>query len=79
MSSRIWSTRRMERIDGVPEVGLDRQAIRPWIDLMRRKMTEIEAGRSDINRYALTNKAEFFAVTSEYFFERPGHHATQTP
>ena len=59
-------------IDGVPEVGLDRQAIRPWIDLMRRKMTEIEAGRSDINRYALTNEAEFFAVTSEYFFERPG-------
>ena len=59
-------------IDGVPGVGLDREAIRPWIDLMRRKMTEIEAGRSDINRYALTNEAEFFAVTSEYFFERPG-------
>lgn len=59
-------------IDGVPGVGLDRQAIRPWIDLVRRKMCEIEAGRSDINRYALTNEAEFFAVTSEYFFERPG-------
>ena len=39
---------------------------------MRRKMAEIEAGKSDINRYALTNEAEFFAVTSEYFFERPG-------
>ena len=39
---------------------------------MRRKMTEIEAGESDINRYAATNEAEFFAVTSEYFFERPG-------
>ncbi len=59
-------------IDGVPGVGLDRQAIGPWIDLVRRKMAEIEAGRSDINRYALTNEAEFFAVTSEYFFERPG-------
>jgi Mlc titration factor MtfA (ptsG expression regulator) len=59
-------------IDGVPGVGLDRQAIGPWLDLVRRKMGEIEAGKSDINRYALTNEAEFFAVTSEYFFERPG-------
>ncbi len=59
-------------IDGVPAVGLDRQAIGPWIDLVRRKMAEIEAGKSDINRYALTNEAEFFAVSSEYFFERPG-------
>ncbi len=59
-------------IDGVPGVGLDRQAIGPWIDLVRRKMAEIEAGSSDINRYALTNEAEFFAVMSEYFFERPG-------
>jgi len=59
------------RIDGIPKVGLDRQAIGPWIDLVRRKMVEIEAGQSDINRYALTNEAEFFAVVSEYFFERP--------
>jgi hypothetical protein len=59
-------------IDGVPGVGLDRLAIGPWIDLVRRKMAEIETGASDINRYALTNEAEFFAVTSEYFFERPG-------
>ena len=59
-------------IDGVPAVGLDRQAIGPWIELVRRKMAEIEAGTSDINRYALTNEAEFFAVMSEYFFERPG-------
>jgi hypothetical protein len=58
-------------IDGVPGVGLDRQAIGPWIDLVRRKMAEIESGDSDINRYGLTNEAEFFAVTSEYFFERP--------
>ena len=59
-------------IDGVPSMGLDREAVAPWIDLMRRKMADIEAGRSDINPYALTNQAEFFAVTSEYFFERPG-------
>lgn len=58
-------------IDGIPGVGLDREAVEPWVDLMRRKIAEIESGRSDIDRYALTNEAEFFAVTSEYFFERP--------
>ena len=27
--------------------------------------------QSDINPYGATNEAEFFAVASEYFFERP--------
>jgi Mlc titration factor MtfA (ptsG expression regulator) len=58
-------------IDGVPALGLSQQAIGPWIELVRRKMAQIEAGNSDIDPYALTNEAEFFAVTSEYFFERP--------
>lgn len=59
-------------IDGLPGVGLDRQAIGPWVDLVRRKMLEIDRGESDIDPYALTNEAEFFAVATEYFFERPG-------
>jgi len=59
-------------IDGLPGVGLDRQSIGPWIELVRRKTEEIRRGDSDIDRYALTNEAEFFAVASEYFFERPG-------
>jgi Mlc titration factor MtfA (ptsG expression regulator) len=59
-------------IDGMPGVGIDRRAVGPWIDLVRRKMEEIRRGDSDINDYALTNEAEFFAVASEYFFERPG-------
>ena len=59
-------------IDGLPGVGLEREAIGPWIELVRRKMAEIEKGDSDIDPYALTNEAEFFAVASEYFFERPG-------
>jgi Mlc titration factor MtfA (ptsG expression regulator) len=59
-------------IDGLPAVGLDRAAIGPWIDLVRRKMEEMRRGDSDIDPYGLTNEAEFFAVASEYFFERPG-------
>ncbi len=59
-------------IDGVPAAVLPREAIGPWIDLVRRKMQEIEDGESDLNPYALTNEAEFFSVATEYFFERPG-------
>ena len=59
-------------IDGLPAVGLDRQSVGPWLELVRRKMEEIRRGDSDIDDYALTNEAEFFAVASEYFFERPG-------
>ncbi len=59
-------------IDGLPAVGLDRAAIGPWIELVRRKMDEIRRGDSDIDPYGLTNEAEFFAVATEYFFERPG-------
>ncbi len=58
-------------IDGLP-AALDRRTIGPWIELVRLKMTEIETGQSDIDPYALTNEAEFFAVATEYFFERPG-------
>lgn len=59
-------------VDGVPRVGLPPDAIAPWIELVRRKMQEIDDGASDLNRYALTNEAEFFSVVTEYFFERPG-------
>ena len=59
-------------IDGLPGVGLNQAAIGPWIELVRRKMDEMRSGDSDINPYGLTNEAEFFAVASEYFFERPG-------
>lgn len=59
-------------IDGIPQVGLDRRFVGPWVDLVRRKMLEMEKGDSDIDPYGLTNEAEFFAVVSEYFFEKPG-------
>lgn len=57
--------------DGIPENLIRQQFIIPWLDLMHRKIREIAEGRSDINPYGATNEAEFFAVASEYFFERP--------
>jgi len=58
-------------IDGVPELLLAKQYTIPWIDLIKQKIDEIYKGKSDINPYGATNKSEFFAVISEYFFERP--------
>jgi len=59
-------------VDGLPGVGLDRESIGPWIQLIRREMEELRRGDSDLDRYGLTSEAEFFAVATEYFFERPG-------
>lgn len=57
--------------DGVPAALLDKKYVLPWIDLMHEEMKKIGEGKSEISTYALTNKAEFFAVAAEYFFERP--------
>lgn len=58
-------------IDGIPESLLGRQYIKPWLQLMQEKIKEIIDDKSDINPYGATDEAEFFAVASEYFFERP--------
>ena len=50
---------------------LEKQYTIPWIDLINKKIDEIFDKESDINPYVGTNKAEFFSVVSEYFFERP--------
>jgi MtfA peptidase len=58
--------------DGVPEYMIPRDMVAPWIRQMHRTISEIRNNDSDINPYAGTNEAEFFAVVSEYFFQRPG-------
>lgn len=57
--------------DGVPEQLLSKAYIRPWLELMHKEMEAINANASDIRKYGGTSQAEFFAVASEYFFERP--------
>ncbi|MFD0794606.1 zinc-dependent peptidase [Mucilaginibacter litoreus] len=57
--------------DGIPEGFLPHEYVRPWVQMMHREIQKIQAGHSDINPYAATNEAEFFAVVSEYFFEKP--------
>ena len=58
-------------VDGIPSLLLEKQYSIPWIDLINKKIDEIYDGKSDINPYGGTDRAEFFSVVSEYFFERP--------
>ncbi len=58
-------------VDGVPSILLKRQYSLPWLDLVHQEIKKIVASKSDINPYGATNKAEFFAVAAEYFFEQP--------
>lgn len=58
-------------IDGVPKAALPPELLQPWAAVMKREIEAIEAGKSEINPYAATNEAEFFAVVTEYFFEKP--------
>lgn len=57
--------------DGLPEFILNRHYLKPWLQLMHREIQNIRKNNSDIDPYGATNEAEFFAVVSEYFFERP--------
>lgn len=57
--------------DGIPEYMLPANLVAPWIKYMHQSIREIRGHHSDINPYAATNDAEFFAVISEYFFQKP--------
>ncbi|MEQ8273547.1 MAG: zinc-dependent peptidase [Deltaproteobacteria bacterium] len=60
--------------DGTPP--LDREQYDAWVDACGRAYVELVA-RSERNRktflddYGATNEAEFFAVATEFFFEKP--------
>ena len=58
-------------MDGIPEILIERKHVNHWLHIMNETVQQIKNGESDIDIYAATNQAEFFAVVSEYFFERP--------
>lgn len=65
--------------DGIPENLMPHQYIIPWVKMIHQEISKIEAGKSDINPYAVTNEAEFLAVVSEYFFEKPAQFKEKHP
>ena len=58
-------------IDGIPKAFMPEELLSPWTKNMYAEIERIAKHDSDINSYALTNHAEFFAVVCEYFFENP--------
>lgn len=58
-------------IDGIPPGFQDKTFSLPWLGLVEKQTDAIIANQSDIDGYGATNRQEFFAVASEYFFERP--------
>lgn len=66
--------------DGIPEALMSKHSIKPWVNLMREYITEIRNNDvSDIDPYGATSETEFFAVVSEYFFQKPDELATRHP
>ncbi len=58
------------RADGLP-CFVPHRLVRPWVDQIHQGIARVEAHRSILRAYAATNEAEFFAVATEAFFERP--------
>ncbi len=58
-------------VDGMPEALLNKAYAIPWLKMMAENISKMKDARSDINIYGSKNNAEFFAVASEYFFEKP--------
>ena len=58
-------------IDGVPKILLENHISLPWVEFVRKKIDEINTGKSDIRTYGGSSATEFYAVAGEYFFERP--------
>lgn len=61
--------------DGVP-VGLPLSALKPWAEVIERRFRQLAHAerigrRSVLDTYGATNHAEFFAVATEAFFEKP--------
>ncbi len=67
-------------VDGMPEVLIPAELMTPWMEYMHRTIQEIRAGEeTDINPYGATSEAEFLAVVSEYYFQRPEYMQEKHP
>lgn len=58
-------------VDGIMVYLKEKEYVLPWLHLIDEKIAEIQTSRNDFRAYGATNRAEFLAVASEYFFERP--------
>jgi Mlc titration factor MtfA (ptsG expression regulator) len=59
------------KIDGQLNKIMQEIDIKPWLQLIHTKISDIYRGDSTIRDYGKTDHAEFLAVVSEFFFESP--------
>jgi Mlc titration factor MtfA (ptsG expression regulator) len=68
--------------DGTPELRAS-EHYRPWAEVLGRRYIELKARaekkRSVMRAYGATNEAEFFAVATESFFEKPRQLREKSP
>ena len=57
-------------VDGLPNT-VAGDVASPWIGWVAEELKRDPRAREEIDDYAYTNEAEYFAVLSEYFFEAP--------
>lgn len=65
--------------DGFPERMSEYARFGPWLKFIEKKIADIHQKNSNIDSYGGTNQQEFFAVATEYFFERPKMLAKKHP
>ena len=56
-------------VDGWPQFFIDEDKLNKWEELVAKYREIFKT--EEVDKYALTNNAEFFAVLTEYFFENP--------
>jgi Mlc titration factor MtfA (ptsG expression regulator) len=66
-------------VDGTPPLGDDVAARQRWVDVCTASFERVRRGDSVLRPYAATNPAEFFAVATELFFNRPIDLRTHEP
>ncbi len=67
------------QLSGVPLIGTDSSKTEKWIRIMEKERAKVNRGESFLRPYAGSNEAEFFAVATEFFFERPDIMADKNP
>lgn len=66
-------------MSGVPLIGSDREKTEEWLGTMEEEREKVNSGKSFLRSYAGSNEAEFFAVATEFFFERPAEMKAKNP
>lgn len=58
-------------LSGVPIIGKESGSVKEWIGIIKKERMKISSGTSFLRNYGDVNDSEFFAVATEFFFEKP--------